>query len=107
MLCALAGTAFCAELIAAPASTDGNDAADPSAFGGPSSVASQIQSDQQAKATVLQREQLPYSAFSYADFKERLRTEHGFSFGLDYLAITHISADRLRLPGLDTGRRSW
>jgi hypothetical protein len=23
------------------------------------------------------------------------------------LAITHISADRLRLPGLDTGRRSW
>ncbi len=23
------------------------------------------------------------------------------------LAITHISADRLRMPGLDTARRSW
>ncbi|MGB7880011.1 MAG: hypothetical protein WBL31_14710 [Ilumatobacteraceae bacterium] len=95
MLCALAGTAFCAELIAAPASTDGNDAADPSAFGGPSSVASQIQSDQQAKATVLQREQLPYSAFSYADFKDRLRTEHGFSFGLDYNLLFQYASEGL------------
>ncbi|MGB5736428.1 MAG: carbohydrate porin [Thiohalocapsa sp.] len=95
VLCALAGTAFSAQLISAPASADCNDAADPSAFGGPSSVASQIQSDQEAKATVLQRDVLPHSAFSYTDFKERLRTEHGFSFGLDYNLLFQYASESL------------
>lgn len=95
VLCALAGTDFSAQLIAAPASADGTDAAAPNTFGGPSSVASQIQSDQGPKATVLQLEEAPRRAFSYSNFKERLRTEHGFSFGLDYNLLFQYASESL------------
>ena len=53
-------------------------------FGGPSSVASQIQSDEKPKSPVFDLDETPSTFQRYADFKARLREEYGLALGMDY-----------------------
>jgi len=63
----------------APAAAQGAGAATTShGFGGPSSVGGALRRDEKSKARTLT---------SYFDFKDRLKKEHGFGFGVDYFAL--------------------
>ena len=53
-------------------------------FGGPSSVASQIQSDERLKSPVFDLEETPSNFQCYAEFKARLREEYALALGMDY-----------------------
>lgn len=61
-------------------------------FGGPSSVASQIQADEKPKSPVFDLDETPSTLQSYDDFKARLREEYGLTIGMDYnMLFQHAS----------------
>jgi len=61
-------------------------------FGGPSSIASQIQSDEKSKSPVFDLDETPSTFQSYGDFKARLREEYGLTIGMDYnMLFQHAS----------------
>ena len=53
-------------------------------FGGPASVGAQIKSDAEVKHNPFRFEGLSRSLQPYFDFKNRVKKQHGFSFGGDY-----------------------
>ncbi len=56
-------------------------------FGGPGSVGTQIEKDDQVKTPVYRFDTLQRLLKPYYEFKARLHKERGFSFGLDYTAL--------------------
>jgi porin len=56
----------------------------PAGFGGPASVGAQLRSDEASKASLFRPQTIPSALRSYVAFKDRLRDEHGLSYGMDY-----------------------
>jgi porin len=86
----------CRGASAGDASASANYAAEDSTghapFGGPSSVASQIEADEARKASALRLKETPGALRSYYDLKERVQSEYGLAFGMDYnLLFQHAS----------------
>jgi porin len=62
------------------------------AFGGPSSGAAQIQSDDKPKASVFDIHATTSTFQRYYNFKEQLPEEYGLAFGIDYnMLLQHAS----------------
>jgi porin len=53
-------------------------------FGGPASVGAQLRSDEAPKGSLFRPQALSAALASYSAFKDRLRDEHGLSYGMDY-----------------------
>lgn len=61
-------------------------------FGGPSSVASQIQSDEKPKASLFGSDETAISLRPYDAFKDRMQKGFGLAFGIDYnMLFQHAS----------------
>jgi porin len=81
-----------AEETSPPAGLAVEGALDHPPFGGPGSVGGQIQSDTEPKAPVVRLDIASAAQRSYHDFKERVESEYGLTFGIDYnLLYQHAS----------------
>jgi porin len=81
-----------AEETSPPAGLAVEGALDHPPFGGPGSVGGQIQSDAEPRTPVVRLDIASAARQSYRDFKERVRSEYGLTFGIDYnLLFQHAS----------------
>jgi porin len=78
-------------VLAQQARPDSADATGRASFGGPDQVDAQLESDSQPKESWLEFGFLQ----SYFDFKDRLATSSGFSFGMDYSAVYFSATESL------------
>lgn len=61
-------------------------------FGGPNSVGGTLRQDSETRTSVVRIETLRGWVDEYFDFKERVRSEYGLDFGLDYNALFQVGA---------------
>jgi porin len=91
-LCCAVSQPVCAGEDPAPALAGTEAQGSHAGFGGPASVGGQIQSDTEAKAPVVRLDETPAALQSFRDFKERVQSDYGLTFGIDYnLLYQHAS----------------
>ena len=92
VLCGISCHVAAAGDTSTPARFGSTDVDTNAAFGGPSSGAAQIQSDDKPKASVFDIHATTSTFQRYYNFKEQLPEEYGLAFGIDYnMLLQHAS----------------